>query len=55
MQVFLIPRTDLPLKCGHQYYQVFLLYLILTSFFFFSLYGAVVSALRALLQPPRLL
>jgi len=47
-------RADF-LECTHQCYQIVLLYFILTSFFSFSLYGAVVSALRALLHPPRLL
>jgi len=49
--VTVICRTDLSLKCAHQYYQ--LRYFILASFF--SLHGTVVSALRALLHPPRLL
>jgi len=51
----IIPRADLSSECTHQYYQIDLLYFILTSFFLFLLYGAVVSALRALLHPLRLL
>jgi len=49
---FFNTRTDRSLKCACQYYQIdFLLYFIFPSFF--SLYGTVVSALRAWLHPPR--
>jgi len=51
---FLIPRTDLSLKCAHQYYQIDSTFLILTSFSC-SLHGAVVRALCALQHAPRLL
>ena len=44
-------------ECARLHYQIALFYVILTtgSFLYFSLYGADVSALRALLYPPRLL
>ena len=51
----LILRADSSLKCAHLYYKIVLLYLILIRFFSFSLLGAVVSALRALLHAPILL
>ena len=53
---FLTPRTDLSLKCARQYYQiVFFNFILFSLFFSFSLHGALVRALRALLHPPRLL
>jgi len=50
----LILRIDLSLKCSHQYYQIVFYCILFSLVLFFSLLGAVVSVLRALLHPPRL-